>query len=55
LLKIYPGALHVFDANSPARLYFGHHLGYDAEAARDSFKMTRQFLDSRLRPGAPHE
>jgi len=55
LLKIYAGALHVFDANAPRRVYFGHHLGYDAAAAVDSFKMTRQFLDSHLRSAAPHE
>lgn len=48
LLKIYPGALHSFDANRPERIYFGHKLGYDAKAAADAFDVTRQFLDSRL-------
>jgi len=55
LLKIYPGALHAFDARAPLRMYMGHKLGYDAKAAEDSFKMTRGFLDSRLRPETPHE
>jgi dienelactone hydrolase len=55
LLKIYPDAVHAFDAKAPSRLYFGHRLGYDPKAAEDSFKLTRQFLDSRLRPEAPHE
>lgn len=49
LLKIYPGALHSFDANRPERVYFGHKLGYDAKAAADSFQVTKQFLGSRLR------
>jgi len=55
LLKVYPGALHVFDANAPRRVYFGHHLAYDAAAAADSFRMTRHFLDSHLKPASPHE
>ena len=55
LLKIYPGAFHAFDARAPARVYFGHHLEYAAGAARDSFDMTRQFLDSRLQPAGQHE
>lgn len=49
LLKIYPGAFHSFDVNRPERVYLGHKLGYDAKAAADSFKVTRQFLDSHLR------
>jgi dienelactone hydrolase len=48
-LKIYPGALHSFDADRPERLYFGHKLGYDAKAAADSFDVTKKFLDSHLR------
>ena len=55
LLKIYPGAVHAFDARAPMRVYFGHKLGYDAKAAEDSFKVTRQFLDSHLRSEPPHE
>jgi dienelactone hydrolase len=55
LLKIYPGAVHAFDARAPSRIYFGHHLEFAAEAARDSFEITRQFLSSRLNPMTPHE
>jgi len=55
LLKIFPDAVHAFDAKAPSRLYFGHRLGYDPKAAEDSFKMTKQFLDSHLRPELPHE
>jgi dienelactone hydrolase len=51
LLKIYPGAVHSFEANRPDRVYFGHHLAYDAKAAEDSFAVTKAFLDSHLRPG----
>jgi dienelactone hydrolase len=50
LLKIYPGALHSFDVERPARVYFGHRLAYDAKAATDSFDVTKKFLDSHLRP-----
>jgi dienelactone hydrolase len=55
LLKIYPGAVHVFDGPGATRLYFGHRLAYDAAAATDSFKVTKQFLDRHLRPETPHE
>jgi dienelactone hydrolase len=48
LLKIYPGAVHAFDARAPSRIYFGHRLEFAAGAARDSFEVTRQFLGSRL-------
>ncbi|MGH6790516.1 MAG: dienelactone hydrolase family protein [Pseudolabrys sp.] len=48
LLKIYPGAFHTFDANRPDRIYFGHRLAYDANAATDPFDMTKKFLDSHL-------
>ncbi len=54
LLKIYPGALHAFDARAPLRVFFGHKLGYDATAAQDSFAVTRRFLDSHLRPEPAH-
>jgi dienelactone hydrolase len=50
LLKIYPGATHSFDVDRPQRVYLGHRLAYDAGAAADSFTVTRQFLDSHLRP-----
>lgn len=50
LLKIYPGAMHSFDVQRPERVYFGHRLAYDSKAAADSFDVTKQFLDSHLRP-----
>jgi len=50
LLKIYPGAFHAFDVAREDRVYFGHHLAYDAKAATDSFAVTKAFLDSHLRP-----
>src|SRR6185312_16412364 len=50
ILKIYPGATHSFDVDRPERLYLGHRLAYDAKAATQSFGLTKQFLDSHLRP-----
>lgn len=50
LLKIYPEAMHSFDVKRPNRVYFGHRLAYDPKAAADSFDVTKQFLDSHLRP-----
>ena len=50
LLKIYPDAPHSFDVKRPERVYFGHRLAYDRKAAEDSFAITKQFLDSHLRP-----
>lgn len=55
LLKVYPGAYHAFDVRGPVRVYFGHHLEFAAAAARDSFAVTRQFLDTRLHPATPHD
>ena len=55
LLKIYPGAVHAFDARAQSRVYFGHHLEFAAGAARDSFEVTKQFLGIHLRPMTPHE
>jgi len=55
LLKIYPGAMHAFDARAPMRVYFGHKLGYDAKAAEDSFIVAKRFFDSHLRNETPHE
>lgn len=49
LLKIYPGAAHSFDVQRPERIYFGHRLAYDAEAAADSFEMAKRFLDGHLK------
>ncbi len=49
LLKIYPGASHSFDAKRPERVYMGHKLAYDENAARDSFTLAKQFLDDHLK------
>ena len=48
-LLVYPGAKHSFEVRAPDRMYFGHHLVFDAKAAEDSFKRTREFLDSHLK------
>lgn len=48
-IKSYPGAVHDFDVSIPERWRYGHHLVYQAEAAEDSFAMTRQFFDARLK------
>lgn len=46
---VYPGAVHAFDSRLRRRVYFGHALGYDPDAAADSFRRARRFLDERLR------
>ena len=48
VLKVYPGATHRFDANRKSRVYFGHHLAYDPQAAADAIERTRKFLAERL-------
>ena len=50
LMKVYPGALHGFDAKGPPRLYAGHHVGRSPEAAEDAVAVTREFLAARLTP-----
>jgi dienelactone hydrolase len=35
-LVVYPGAKHSFDANEPARVYFGHQLAYDPRVTVDA-------------------
>jgi dienelactone hydrolase len=47
-MKIYRGALHGFDAKGPPRVYAGHHVGRDPEAAADAAAATRDFLAARL-------
>jgi len=47
-LKVYPGATHAFDAPRADRIYFGHHLAYDAAATADAIDRTQRFLSSRL-------
>jgi dienelactone hydrolase len=49
-MKIYPGALHGFDARTPPRMYAGHHVGRNQEAAEDAVAATRSFLAARLIP-----
>ena len=49
LLKVYPGATHAFDSNIADGVYYGHHLAPDRPAAQDALKLTRKFLDARLR------
>ena len=48
LPKVYPCARHSFDAKWPERVYFGHHLAYDAKATADALVRTRQFFDEHL-------
>jgi dienelactone hydrolase len=49
-MKIYPGALHAFDAPGPPHPYAGHYIGRDPQAAADALAETRNFLDPRLAP-----
>ena len=49
-IKVYPGAVHSFDATF--RVYVdqeGHMQGVHPEARADSFVMTKAFLDTRLK------
>ncbi|MBI3517528.1 MAG: dienelactone hydrolase family protein [Proteobacteria bacterium] len=48
-LKLYPGTYHAFDSRGPERYAYGHKLVHNPAAAEDSFVMTRQFLDARLK------
>jgi len=41
--------LFTFDANRPDRVYFGHQLAYDGEAAGDSCALAKQFLHDHLK------
>src|SRR5262249_17269470 len=44
-MKTYPGVAHAFDNTSQAFTSFqGHNLGYDANAAADSYERVRAFL-----------
>ncbi len=49
-MKIYPGALHGFDAPLPPHVYAGHRVGRNPEAASDSRVETRKFLAAHLSP-----
>ena len=47
-MKVYPGALHGFDAQHMPSFYAGHHTGRDPAAAEDALLMTREFLAQHL-------
>jgi dienelactone hydrolase len=47
-LKVYPGAIHSFDAPGPERIYLGHRIAYNAAAAVDAIERTHRFLSTRL-------
>jgi dienelactone hydrolase len=49
-MKVYPGALHGFDAPHMPWIYTGHHVGRDPGAAADALVVTRAFLAERLAP-----
>jgi dienelactone hydrolase len=48
-LVVYPGVRHSFDSQRPERVYYGHELAYDPNAAADAVDRTRKFLDDHLR------
>jgi dienelactone hydrolase len=49
-IKVYPGAVHGFDKGGLPQWNGDHLIGGNAEAAADSFEMTRVFLAARLKP-----
>jgi dienelactone hydrolase len=49
-LKVYPGALHGFDAPHPPSVYAGHHVGRDPQAAAEAPSVAKAFLAQRLLP-----
>jgi dienelactone hydrolase len=49
-IKVYPGAVHVFDGPGVPRLVVDHMMGGNPEAAADSFVMTQAFLADHLKP-----
>lgn len=48
--KVYPGALHAFDALAKPGWFAGHYIGRDDTAAADSVVETRAFFAPRLTP-----
>ena len=49
-VHVYPGVAHAFEnPDSAEKAMFGHPLGYNAEAAEDSFARVHAFLDRWLR------
>jgi dienelactone hydrolase len=51
-LIVYPGATHAFNIDAPPPVYLGHHLRYDAGAAKDAEAPVRAFLHDTLRASA---
>jgi dienelactone hydrolase len=49
-LKVYPGALHGFDAWHLPSYYAGHYTGRDPAAAADATTETREFFAGHLAP-----
>jgi dienelactone hydrolase len=49
-MKVYPGALHSFDASSPPHSFAGHHIGQEPAAMADSLVEARAFFSERLAP-----
>ena len=49
-LKIYPGALHAFDAPAMPHYFAGHYIGRDPAAAADAVAETRAYFAARLLP-----
>jgi dienelactone hydrolase len=47
-ITTYPGATHAFDSDRPDRIYFGHHLRYDPQAAADAYTQTLDFFRKHL-------
>jgi dienelactone hydrolase len=47
-LRLYPGALHGFDAVAPPHYFVGHHVGREPAAAADAENATRTFFAARL-------
>ena len=47
-MKVYPGALHGFDAPHMPTFYDGHHVGRDPDAAADALAVVRDFLTRHL-------
>jgi dienelactone hydrolase len=48
-IKVYPGAVHGFDSGGLPQWTGDHMVGGNAEAAADSFIMTKAFLDEHLK------
>jgi dienelactone hydrolase len=47
-MKVYPGALHAFDALVGPRAFAGHYVGRDPVAAADAIAETQAFFAARL-------